>query len=150
MPAPGSYFAYLWAEALQSYCRLFDVGHILATNLHAADLEQARDQVCGDNDVPIGHFNRFDLLVFLGVEDGYFKARRWIEELYSSDGVSEHILIYRASDGKAIRKAVTHRSVDPAYVEACRDFLRRRAPTVRTIEDTRRHVVEFLRRNPSG
>jgi len=146
----GSYFAYLWADALQSYCRLFEAGHILATNLHADDLEQARDQVCGDNDVPIEHFNRFDLLIFLGVEGGYFKSHRWVEEVYSSDGSSEHELIFSASDNRSMTEDAFDNLVDPAYVHACRDFVKTMAPTVRTIEDTRRNVIEFLRQNPTG
>jgi hypothetical protein len=146
----GSYFAYLWAEALQSYCKLFDSGHILATNLHADYLEQARDQVCADNDVPIEHFNKFELLIFLGVEEGYFKSHRWIEEVCSSDGSSEHEMIFSASENKVITQDTILEITDPAYVEACRDFLRTIAPNVRTIEQTRRHVVEFLRRNPSA
>jgi hypothetical protein len=145
----GSYFAYLWAEALQSYCSLFEAGHMLATNLHADNLEQVRDQVCGDNGVPIEHFNKFELLIFLGVEDGYFRAHRWIEEVYSGDGLSEHTLIFSANDNKAVTKNTVRKSTDPAYVEACRDFLKTMAPNVRTIEETRRYVFEFLRRNPS-
>lgn len=146
----GSYFAYLWADALQSYCRLFEAGHMLATNLHADDLREARDQVCGDNDVPIEHFNRFELLIFLRVDDGHFKTHRWIEEVCSSDGSSEHTLIFRASDDTTIAEDAKHHPADPDYVRACRDFLKTMAPNVRTIEDTRRHVVEFLRRNPSA
>ena len=144
----GSYFAYLWADALQTYCTLFEAGHILATNLHADDLEQARDQICNDNDIPIEHFNRFELLIFLGVEGGYFTSHRWIEEVYSSDGSSEHTLFFRASDSNAFNLNDIECSVDPAYVHACRDFLETMAPTMRTIEDTRRRVVEFLRQNP--
>jgi len=144
----GSYFAYLWAEALQTYCKLSEAGHILATNLHADDLEQARDQVCGDNDVPIEHFNRFELLIFLSVEDDYFKAHRRIEDVYSSDGSSEHTSIVRASDNKTGAYDVKLHGIDPEYVRTCRDFLKTMAPTARTIEDTRMHVVEFLQRNP--
>lgn len=141
----GSYFAYLWDDALQAYCHLSETGHMLATNLHADDLEQAREQVCDDNDVPIEHFNRFELLIFLGIEGDYFKSHRWIEEVYSSDGSSKHTLIFNASENKAVTKDTLLKSTNPAYVDACRDFLRTMAPNVCTIEDTRRHVVEFLR-----
>jgi hypothetical protein len=140
----------LWADALQSYCRLFEAGHMLATNLHADDLEQARDQVCGDNGVPIEHFNRFDLLIFLRVDDGYFEAHRWIEQVYAADGSSEHALVYNASDNKGVIEHAVNYSGDPAYLLACRDFLEAMKPNVRTIEDTRLHVVQFLRRNPSA
>jgi len=145
---PGSYFAYLWADALQMYCSLFEAGHMLATNLHADDLEQARSQVCDDNDVPIDHFNEFELLIFLGIEGNYFKSHRWIEEIYSSNGSSEHTLIFNASENKPVTKDTISQSTDPAYVEACRDFLTTMSPNVCTIEDTRRHVVEFLRESP--
>ncbi|MEJ2702641.1 MAG: hypothetical protein P8Z79_09390 [Sedimentisphaerales bacterium] len=145
----GSYFAYLWADALKSYCRLSEAGHILATNLHADDLEQARGQVCSDNDVPIKHFDRFDLLVFLRVDDGYFKAHRWIEQVYAGDGLSEQALVYDANDGKGVIEHAVNNPSDLAYALACRDFLKTMKPNVRTIEDTRQHVVQFLRRNPS-
>ncbi len=141
----GSYFAYLRADALQAYCSLFEAGHMLATNLHADDLGQARDQVCGDNDVPIEHFNRFELPIFLGIEGDYFNSHRWVEEVYSSNGSSEHTLIFNAGENKRVTKDTIRKSTDPAYVDACRDFLRTVAPSVRTIEDTRRHVIGFLR-----
>jgi len=47
----GDYYAYLWGKALREYFELPRAGHMLATNLHADDLEQAREQVCGDNAV---------------------------------------------------------------------------------------------------
>lgn len=146
----GPYFAYLWADALQAYCQLFQHGHILATNLHADDLEQARDHICVANRVPLEHFNRFELLVFLRIDGDYVKTGRWIEEVYSGDGSSGHALIFRASDDKTIQPSAKHYLADPRYVSACRDFLETTWPHVRTIEETRRHVVEFLRQHPSG
>ncbi|MBN1804152.1 MAG: hypothetical protein JW837_02765 [Sedimentisphaerales bacterium] len=38
---------------------------------------------------------------------------------------------------------------DSDYVSACRDFLEQMDPKIRTIEQTRRGVVEFLARNLS-
>ncbi len=146
----GPYFAYLWADALQAYCRLFESGHTLATNLHADDLEQARDQICGANNVPIRDFNRFDLLIFLRIDGDYFKTDRWIEEVYSGDGSSEQSLIFRASQDKRITPEARHYLADSHYVGACRDFLDAMPANVRTIEQTRRHVAEFLRQHPSG
>lgn len=137
----GHYFAYLWADALRAYCRLFEHGHMLATNLHADDLEQAKKQVCNTNGVSSEYFNKFELLIFLRVENRYLKANRWIEEVYSSDGSSEHKLIFRAND-----KQLDKHAADPEYVGACRDFLTKMPPDVCTIEDTRREVMEFIRR----
>jgi hypothetical protein len=146
----GAYFAYLWASELQSYCRLFEYGHILATNLHADDPDHARDQICGTNNVPTDHFNRFELLVFLRVDGDYIKTDRWIEEVYSGDGSSAQALIFRASEGKRIEPGDAHYLTDPRYVAACRDFLETTPANVRTIEQTRQHVVEFLRQHPSA
>jgi len=142
----GYYFAYLWADELRAYCKLFEYGHILATNLHADNLEQAKNQICNTNCVPSEHFNKFKLLIFLRVENYYLKTKRWIEEVYSSDGSSGHELIFRANDKRILDEDTKRCLADPEYVNACRDFLTKMPPNVRTIEDTRREVVEFLRR----
>ena len=136
----GSYYAYLWSHALRTYCRLSEQGHMLATNLHADDAEEARDQICGTNGVPGALFNRFELLIFLRVRGGYFDARRRIELVYSSDGSLDHEL---ATNGGA--SPTLH--ADPEYVAACREFLCKRAAETRTIEQTRECVLEFLDRN---
>ena len=141
----GHYFAYLWADALRTYCGLFEHGHILATNLHADNREQAREQICDTNGVPEKHFNKFELFIFLRIENGYLRADRRIEEVYSGDGSSGHELIFHANDKKTLDENAEHYLADPEYVAACRDFLTKISPDVRTIEDTRRHVVEFLR-----
>jgi len=140
----GHYFAYLWADQLRAYCSLFEHGHMLATNLHADNLEQAKNQVCNTNGVPGEYFNKFELLIFLSIEDCYLKAKRWIQEVYSSDGSSGHELIFSANRNKTLDKNAKHYLADPEYVTACRDFLTKMPPGVRTIEDTRRHVVKFL------
>lgn len=136
----GAYYAYLWSDALRTYCGLSERQHMLATNLHADDLEQARDQVCGTNGVQPDHFNKFDLLIFLRVKGGYFDARRWVDLVYSSDGASGHELIFTAGDGLKKKRC----KVDSEHVTACRDFLNERALETKTIEQTRARVVEFL------
>jgi hypothetical protein len=140
----GYYFAYLWADELRAYCGLSDQGHILATNLHADNLEQAKNQVCNTNSVPGEHFNKFELLIFLRIENRYLKAKRWIEEVYSGDGSSGHELIFHANNKRTLDENAKHYQAEPEYVAACRDFLKKMPPNVRTIEDARRHVVEFL------
>ena len=142
----GYYFAYLWAEELRAYCGLFEHGHMLATNLHADNLEQAKNQVCNTNGVSNKHFNKFELLIFLRMESRYLKAKRWIEEVYSSNGSSGHELIFHANDKRTIDQKSDRYLADLEYVSECRDFLTKISPDVRTIEDTRRHVVEFLNR----
>ena len=145
----GSYFAYLWSDALRAYCRLSEHGHILATNLHADDLDEAKDPVCGDNDVRREHFNRFELLIFLSIEGSYPETHRRIDKVYSSDGSSDHVLIFDAGDNKKIGPNVNNYVVDPDYVSACLDFLKKMSSKTRTIEQTRQRVVEFLAQNLS-
>ncbi|TKJ37497.1 MAG: hypothetical protein CEE38_08350 [Planctomycetes bacterium B3_Pla] len=145
----GTYFAYLWSDALRTYCGLSERGHILATNLHADDLEEARDQVCGDNGVQVEHFNKFGLLIFLRAEGGYFNAHRWIEEVYTTDGSSGHELIFRAGDNRKLNQNAKHYAADPGQVMACRDFLAQAAPNTKTIEQARQRVVEFFDNSPA-
>jgi hypothetical protein len=145
----GPYFAYLWADALRTYCGLVEHGYMLATNLHADDIEQAREQICGENSVPLEHFNRFELLIFLRIEDSYLKAHRWIEKVYISDTLSDHVLIFDASSSKKLEPNEKDYQAKPDYVNACRDFLKKTAPNVHTIEGTRRYVVEFLQQQSS-
>jgi len=145
----GQYFAYLWSDALRAYCRLSEHGHILATNLHADDLEEAREQVCGDNGVRRELFNRFELLIFLRIEGTYLKTRRRIEKVYSSDGISDHELLFDAANNKKIEPVGKGYVAETEYVGACRDFLGQMATGTRTIEQTRQEVVEFLAKNLS-
>jgi hypothetical protein len=145
----GSYFAYLWSDALRAYCRLSENGHMLATNLHADDLEEARDQVCSDNDIREELFNRFELLIFLRIEGTYPKIYRCIEKVYSSDGLSDHVLVFDAGNNIKIEPKVNNYVAEPDYVSACRDFLKKIAPKTRTIEQARQRIAEFLAQNLS-
>jgi hypothetical protein len=140
----GPYFAYLWSDALRAYCGLCENGHMLATNLHADDMEEAREQVCSDNSVRQELFNRFELLIFLRIEGTYLKTRRRIEKVYSSDGVSDHVLVFDAANNSNVDPNKNNFMAESEYVIACRNFLKKMAPTTRTIEQTRRQVVEFL------
>ena len=83
----GPYFAYLWDADLRAYCSLAGMGHLLATNLHADDIDDAQEQVCAQNLVPISHFNALHLLVFLRMDRGLCTTRRRIDKVYASDGI---------------------------------------------------------------
>ena len=147
---PGHYFSYLWGEALRVYCGLAHCGHMLATNLHADDLVEARDQVCGENAVPIEDFRQFDLLVFLRV-DGGLRPRRRIEKVYCGDGSSGQRLIFDAAAALAPDLDSPECSGNAPYARSCREFLERtRAAGTRTIEQTRRAVLEFFTASPPG
>jgi hypothetical protein len=95
----GSYYGYLWGRDLRVYCSLGGKGRILAANLHADDLDEAREQICDTNGVRIPDFNKFDLILFLRMGYGRAGYRRWIDKVYSSDGSSVHALIFDAERG---------------------------------------------------
>lgn len=136
---PGHYFSYLWDADLRAYCALIEQELIqLATNLHADDLTEAREQVCRQNRVPIANFQRFHLLLFLRV--GCFGRR--IEKVYASDGHTPHTLLYQYPN------ALTQAAPDPWQTQ-CRTFLETTLEqNIRTIEDTRKNVLDFLTANP--
>jgi hypothetical protein len=138
----GPYYAYLWGAELRAYCALADAGHLLATNLHADDLDEARDQVCAENRVPEKHFNAFHLAAFLRMEGGAWSARRRVEKVYESDGASPHRLVFDVHSG---RRPVAANGEDNARISECRHFLEvQQKGTARTIEDVRAAVVAFF------
>jgi len=129
----GPYYCYLWDDALRAYCSLSEKGHILATNLHADDLAEARRRVCDDNGVPERHFNAFHILVFLRVESGFMRARRRIEKVYLSDGASPHQLAYDSRKGLLLPPPAPEE-----WFARCRAFLEENLKTgARTIEEVR-------------
>jgi len=140
----GPYFAYLWGKDLREYFALSDLGCMLATNLHAEELDEARSQICVENGVPEKHFAAFELLGFLRVEGGWSSSRRYIEKVYASEEGKPHQIVYEHTKG--FQGVDTH--LDEAYYEACRNFLGQHADgSTKTIEQTRRLVVDFLTAN---
>jgi hypothetical protein len=136
----GPYFAYLWDRELRAYCALAGSGPILAANLHADDLDETRAQVCVENGVPSFHFNAFGLLVYLRVKGGVFNAKRTIDKVYASTDGAPQELVFNASSQR-----LDYNDVDEAWWIACREFLAGLLETsVRTIEETRHHVLTFL------
>jgi len=137
----GPYFAYLWDEPLRRFCAMSDNGCMLAANLHADDIDEARIQVCEENGVPHKHFTAFQLLAFLRVEGSWHAPRRRVERVYASDGTSPHQLVFEHGRGLFSRDAAP----DNAWFCECRDFLARNAgETAMTIEKARGLVLDFL------
>lgn len=89
----GHYFAYLWGQPLRAYFELLRNGHMLATNLHASSFEDARRQICDENQVPVGLFRGMNLVLFIEFAGGWH-GRRVISQLWESDGRQEHQLLY--------------------------------------------------------
>jgi hypothetical protein len=141
----GSYFAYLWGEDLRRYCRLCQNGDMLATNLHADTIDQAVDQVCGDNDVPPEHFRHFNLLIFLAVEGDRWDYRRRIGAVHDANGMEPHRSVWLRDGDSESRLSQRTEYVDAAWVAACREFLQAGLTArIRTIEQTRERVLAFL------
>ena len=133
----GPYFAYLWGKDLRDYCALSEKGAMLVTNLHADDLNEAEYQICRENGVPLPHFYAFQLAIFLHVERSTLGLQRRIDTVYASDGTSPHRLVYDHRHG------LKTDFIDPD----CYRFLKSGLATgIRTIEDTRQAVVDFLRK----
>ncbi|MCX8065202.1 MAG: hypothetical protein N3G21_08525 [Candidatus Hydrogenedentes bacterium] len=134
----GHWYAYLWGESLRNYFRLFELGHILATNLHADDIDEAYYQICTENRVPKTHFRKINLMYFIKILPGH---RRIINKVYLSDGVNEHRLVYDYEDG--INDLILTIDNDKYFAE-CKKFISENIEKIRTIEETRQAVLEFL------
>jgi len=130
----GSYYAYLWGEALRAYFDLPAAGHMIATNLHADTFEQAREQIRADNGVAESAFGRMNLMFFLSVTRRGFGTRRRIEAVWESDGTGPHRQVYSAGSPGAVESSL----VAPDDVAAARKRLDRLlADGARTIEQVR-------------
>jgi hypothetical protein len=136
----GPYYAYLWGRELRDYFELPQAGHMLATNLHADTYEQARAQICRDNGVPEADLWRMSLMLFLSVGRRGFRARRWIEAAWESDGAGPHRQVY-AADGAGGLEASS--LVGPGEVAEAREVIDRIvAGGARTIEEVRAAVLD--------
>jgi hypothetical protein len=144
---PGPYYAYLWGESLRCYCRLANDDRVLlATNLHADDIDDARQQVCADNGVPESQFSAFEILIFLRVEGRPWDPQRRIVGVYDTCGENRHRLIYDAGRIPALDPAGLSEPSAANRVVGCRRFLKENLKGgTATIEQTRRAVLTFLR-----
>ena len=132
---PGPYYAYLWGHELREYFRLSEAGHILATNLHADTYEQAHDQICHQNQVPVDALRRMNLMLFLSVH----RTRRRIELVWESDGSQPHRLVYEASSGLI----ETSHLVSAAEMTGSGQIIEKLLSSGRrTIEDVRAMVIQ--------
>lgn len=103
--SPGGYYAYLWGSELRRYFDLADAGHMLATNLHADTVEQARDQICAQNHVPDRLFRRINLAIFLSVESEGGRPARRISLAAETDGTGPHSTLWEIERGFAGRRS---------------------------------------------
>ncbi len=125
---------YLWGRDLQEFFALSKQGQMLAGTMHADDLEEARDQICGSNSVPEAQFRAINLFVFVVIEDTATSSRRVVRKVFYSDGDSEHKSVFTCDKGLSARAPR-----DSAYEALCRKFLKETLGNrPRTAEETRR------------
>jgi hypothetical protein len=110
---------------------------MLATNLHADTYEQARDQICQQNEVPEAALRRMNLMLFLSVHRG---GRRRIENVWESNGLQPHRLAYEADRGGLIEPSGLVSA--PKLVEAGRVIEKLLSSGRRAIEDVRAMVLQ--------
>lgn len=134
---PGDYYAYLWGAELRAYFELPNAGHLLATNLHADDLAQARDQICGDNGVPEAAFRRMHLALFLRVEGGW-QGKRQLVEVWESDGLQPHRRVFHQGH---LELPASRRVTRPQWETAAARMERLLASGAQTIDQVRAHLV---------
>lgn len=139
----GPYYAYLWGEELRAYFNLADVGHVLATNLHADTYEQARTQICDENGVPEAALRHMNLMFFLSVRRGLRTDRR-IETVWESDGSRPHRQVFTA-DGP--RQPLSETALAPAgEIAKAHGIIERLLQNgARTIEDVRAGILAARR-----
>lgn len=134
----GHWFAYLWGSALRNYFLLLDYGHILATNLHADDIDEAYDQICIENRVPESYFYRINLMFYIRILSG---SRRRVEKVYFSPGNIAHELVYDANKQVNL---ISNYIENRIYFKKCQDFLSSYPGKLHTIEETRQELLTFL------
>ncbi|MCZ6679510.1 MAG: hypothetical protein O7E52_19950 [Candidatus Poribacteria bacterium] len=133
---------YLWGQDLCEFFALSEQGHTLVGNMHVDDLDEAHGQICDSNGVPESQFRAINLFAFVRVEGedpsvGRINnptARRFINELFYSDGTDAHESVFTCDTGLS-----ANAPRDAAYEAHCRTFLEEAlVSTSRTIEETRR------------
>ena len=141
----GPYFSYLWGEELRRYCSLLDEGCLLATNLHADDLDEARHQICTQSGVPASHFNGFALQIFLRVEGSRFSPQRRIDTVYASQDGADPRLVFSDRGSTRFPRGALSDLVDPQWFGRCRTFLKDASQAgARTIEAVRERFLSAI------
>ena len=130
----GGYFGYLWGEELRAFFKLKKYGHILASNLHADTLEQARLKITKQNKVTEESFNAVNIYVF--ITQGI--TREIKSAWYSPGNGREHAPVYVA--GKFNAGSFIGKKEHAMYMEFIRECAEN---NVVTLEDFRAELLEF-------
>lgn len=139
----GHYYAYLWGPVLTDLLRLPSTGHMVATNLHADTIDQARDQLCGDNAVPANAFDRFGLMLFMNVSGGWSRPRRRIDAVYEPSPSGPPRLVYQLDpNGRIVHADSSNLVSTDALAQAVDKIESLCASGTRTIEQVRQFLIE--------
>lgn len=145
----GSYYAYLWGEALRAYFKLLDKGAILATNMHADTIEEARNCVCETNRVEEDYFQRINLKIFMRVEGTSFGYSRKVAVVYESSSQLKHQLVWqwdqKETAFRQMRESSLLKNCPVEHLKKCQetvDYIFTAGK--RTIEEVRETVLSSL------
>jgi hypothetical protein len=143
----GSYYAYVWGRQARAFFQLASNGHIIASNLHADTLQETRDQLCRQNGIARAHLDTVTLKLYLGVARGRgWSMRRWIDQVYESDGTRDRLLWERVGEvnGGVFRRVAESAVVSPDQEARYASFFETLQAQDRcTIEQVRRAVLEM-------
>ncbi len=139
----GYYYAYLWGEVLVDLFGLPRGDHMVATNLHADTIEEARHQLCRDNPVPQEWFDRFGLMVFLDVRGRWGSVTRRTASVYEPDENGPPRLVYEGDgNGQVVSVAPSRLVSDDALADGRRLVDALLDSGRRTIDEVREFVLE--------
>jgi hypothetical protein len=140
----GPYYAYIWGRSARAFFELAARGHIVASNLHADTLQETRDQLCRENRVPTAHLDAVTLKVYLRMERaGGWATRRWISQVYESDGKGNRLLWTGDNKGEFAQQAasdIVSPDQEVLYARFLAELSRR---GIRHIDQVRQAVVEW-------
>lgn len=140
----GHYYAYLWGDVLTDLFSLPSCGHMVATNLHADTIDQARNQLCRDNSVPSELFDRFGLMLFLDVQGGWRNAQRRIATVWEPAALGPPRLVYQMNRGGKIEPVERSGFIDADDLSDAVDQIEAlRASGARSIEQVRKALLDW-------
>jgi len=137
----GPYYAYLWGNALRRYFDLPVAGQMIATNLHADTYDEARKQVCTENQVSQAGFGRMNVIYFLATDGKGWHGSRRITAIWENNGRGDHRQILGDDESGPLDRTSGIVSAD-SFNEARKTIDMIMAASVRTIEEVRTVLVE--------
>ena len=112
---------------------------MLAANMHADELDQVHEQICGRNDVPEEHFRAVNIFAFIRVDKEADPIERVVDKVFYSDGTGPHKSIFTLEGGMS-----ANRPRDEENEKRCRAFLEESlSGSARTVDEVRRLFLEW-------